>query len=92
MVNVFEAKTRKQMKKFARFPILLYKGNPYYVPSFIVDDVNMKNKNKNFSAEALGLEDPLEKEMATHSSILVWKISWTEVPTMLPNCGVREHF
>ncbi|MBR2384745.1 MAG: N-acetyltransferase [Clostridia bacterium] len=51
MVNVFEAKTRKQMKKFARFPILLYKGNPYYVPSFIVDDVNMKNKNKNFSAE-----------------------------------------
>ena len=28
----------------------------------------------------LGLEDPLEKEMATHSSILTWKISWTEEP------------
>ena len=27
---------------------------------------------------ALGREDPLEKEMATHSSILVWKIPWTE--------------
>ena len=27
---------------------------------------------------SLGLEDPLEKEMATHSSILVWKIPWTE--------------
>ena len=26
----------------------------------------------------LGLEDPLEKEMATHSSILPWKIPWTE--------------
>ena len=26
----------------------------------------------------LGWEDPLEKEMATHSSILAWKISWTE--------------
>ena len=26
------------------------------------------------------LEDPLEKEMATHSSILAWKISWTEEP------------
>ena len=26
----------------------------------------------------LGWEDPLEKEMATHSSILVWKIPWTE--------------
>ena len=29
---------------------------------------------------SLGREDPLEKEMATHSSILTWKISWTEEP------------
>ena len=29
---------------------------------------------------SLGWEDPLEKEMATHSSILTWKISWTEEP------------
>ena len=29
---------------------------------------------------SLGWEDPLEKEMATHSSILGWKISWTEEP------------
>ena len=29
---------------------------------------------------SLGREDPLEKEMATHSSILAWKISWTEEP------------
>ena len=29
---------------------------------------------------SLGQEDPLEKEMATHSSILVWKIPWTEEP------------
>ena len=28
--------------------------------------------------QCLGLEDPLEKEMATHSSILTWKIPWTE--------------
>ena len=28
----------------------------------------------------LGQEDPLEKEMATHSSILVWRISWTDQP------------
>ena len=28
----------------------------------------------------LGREDPLEKEMATHTSILVWKIPWTEEP------------
>jgi len=29
---------------------------------------------------SLGQEDPLEKEMATHSSILAWKIPWTEGP------------
>jgi len=29
---------------------------------------------------SLGWEDPLKKEMATHSSILAWKISWTEEP------------
>ena len=31
----------------------------------------------------LGQEDPLEKEMATHSRILAWKISWTEEPGQL---------
>ena len=30
--------------------------------------------------QSLGLEDPLEKEMATHSSILAWKIPWMEEP------------
>ena len=32
---------------------------------------------------SLGREDPLEKEMATHSSTLAWKIPWTEEPGML---------
>ena len=32
---------------------------------------------------SLGREDPLEKEMATHSSILAWKILWTEDPGRL---------
>ena len=31
-------------------------------------------------AQFLGQEDPLEKEMATHSSILAWRIPWTEEP------------
>ena len=38
----------------------------------------------------LGWEDPLEKEMATHSSILVWKISWTEEPGGLHTMGSQE--
>ena len=38
--------------------------------------------------QSLGQEDPLEKEMATHSSILIWEIPWTEEPGMLQikNC------
>ena len=32
---------------------------------------------------SLGWEDPLEQEMATHSSILAWKIPWTETPDRL---------
>ena len=35
----------------------------------------------------LGLEDPLEKEMATRSSILAWKIPWTEKPGRLWSMG-----
>ena len=33
--------------------------------------------------QSLGRKDPLEKEMATHSSILAWKIPWTEEPGRL---------
>ena len=48
---------------------------------------------------SLGWEDPLEKEMATHSSILAWRIPWTEEPGGLQSMGsqrvrqlsVREH-
>ena len=34
---------------------------------------------------SLGQEDPLEKGMATHSSILAWEITWTEEPGGLPS-------
>ena len=39
---------------------------------------------------SLGGEDPLEKEMATHSSILAWKISWTEEPGGLQSMGSQR--
>ena len=40
--------------------------------------------------QSLGWEDPLEKEMATHSSILAWKISWTEEPGGLQSMGSQR--
>ena len=39
---------------------------------------------------SLGWEDPLEKEMATHSNILVWRVLWTEEPGSLQSLGLQE--
>ena len=40
--------------------------------------------------QPLGREDPLEKEMATHSSILAWKIPWKEEPGRLQSMGLQR--
>ena len=41
---------------------------------------------------SLGQEDPLEKEMATHSNILAWKIQWTEESCKLADCKELTHW
>ena len=40
--------------------------------------------------QPLGREDPLEKEMATHSSTLAWKIPWAEEPDRLQSMGSQR--
>ena len=40
--------------------------------------------------QSLGQEDPLEKEMATHSSIFAWRILWTEEPGGLQSMGLQR--
>ena len=40
--------------------------------------------------QSLGQEDPLEEEMATHSSILAWRIPWTEEPGELQSMGSQR--
>ena len=40
--------------------------------------------------QSLGREDPLEKEVATHSSILTWRIPWTEEPDGLQSMGSQR--
>ena len=39
--------------------------------------------------QSLDWEDPLEEEMATHSSTLVWRIPWTEEPSGLQSLGIQ---
>ena len=40
--------------------------------------------------QSLGQEDPLEEELATHSSILAWEIPWTEEPSSLQFMGSQS--
>ena len=40
--------------------------------------------------QSLGQEDPLEKEMTTNSSILAWRIPWTEEPSRLQSTGSQR--
>ena len=50
---------------------------------------NLLAKQK-IRVQSLGREDPLEKEMATHSSILAWEIPWTEEPRGLQLMGLQS--
>ena len=47
-------------------------------------------RNQETQVRSLGWEDPLEKEMAIHSSILGWKIPWTEEPGGLQSMGLQR--
>ena len=52
--------------------------------------VKRQSTMREILVRALGWEDPLEKEMATHSSILAWKIPWMEEPGRLQSLGPKE--
>ena len=47
-------------------------------------------ETQTLQVQSLGQEDPLEKEMATHFSILAWEIPWTEEPDGLQVHGVAK--
>lgn len=46
-VSIIEVKTPAQLKQFVRFPMDMYKNNPYYVPSFVNDEINIWNADEN---------------------------------------------
>lgn len=49
MINIVEATSKKQMKAFATFPLKLYKGNKFYVPSIVEDEMVIQDETKNFA-------------------------------------------
>ena len=58
--------------------------------SLVVQMVKRLPTMRETEVRSLGWEDPLEKEMATHSSTLAWKIPWAEEPSRLQSMGSQR--
>ena len=58
--------------------------------SLIAKSVKNLSAVQTTQVESLGRKDSLEKEMATHSSVLAWRIPWTEEPGRLQSMGFQE--
>ena len=75
-------------------PPALQVGNEHYlhimVPSLVAQMIKCLPAVWETWVQSLGQEDPLEKEMATHSSTLAWKIPWTEEPGRLQSMGSQR--
>ena len=61
-----------------------------FVASLRAQSVKNLPAMQEIQVQFLGQEDPMEKEMATHSSILAWRIPWTEEPSRLQSMGSQE--
>ena len=59
-----------------------------YLASLVTQTVKTLPAVWETQVQSLGQEDPLEEEMTTHSSILAWRIPWTEEPGELQSMGV----
>ena len=62
----------------------------YLVASLVAQRLKRLPPMRETWVRSLGREDPLEKEMATHSSILAWRILWTEKPGGLQSTGSQR--
>ena len=58
--------------------------------SLVAQMVNYLPAMRKTQVRSLGWEDALEKEMATHSNILAWRIPWTEEPGGLQSTGLQR--
>ena len=56
----------------------------------MVKNLPAKAEDVRNAVQSLGQEDPLEKGMATHSSILAWRILWTEEPGGIQSKGLQR--
>ena len=64
--------------------------SPLYSASLVAQTVKCLPAMRETQVWFLGLEDPLKKEMATHSSMVAWKIPWMEEPDKLESMGSQS--
>ena len=71
-----------------------FPGDPVVKEGFpggsVVKHLPAKQETEEMRVQSLGQEDPLEEEMATHSSILAWRIPWTKEPRGLLSMGLKR--
>ena len=70
--------------------MLLWDWNESWLFGSAVKDLPAMQESQETHVRTLGQEDPLEEEMATHSSILTWRILWTEEPGGLQSVGFQK--
>ena len=73
-----------------RTSVISDKGPPYWFHGFPKWLSGKESAWQETPVPTLGQEDPLEKEMAAHSSILAWKIPWSEEPGELQSMGLQK--
>ena len=64
--------------------------NKLFLKPLMVQRVKRLSAMQETWVQSLGQEDPLEKEMATHSRTIAWKIPWTEEPGRLQSMGSQR--
>ena len=68
----------------------LVSANENTLASLVAQRLKRLSPTLETRVQSLGREDPLEKEMVTHSSILAWRIPWTEKPGSLQSMGSQR--
>ena len=79
------------MQMFSFQQTIVYLTSPYLNrASLVAQMIKYLPAMQETQVQSLGQEDPLEKGMATQSSILVWRIPWTEEPGRLQSMGSQK--
>ena len=90
MANPIQRKKEKMMPTgFSEADLDFSPGIPFRA-SLVAQSVKNLPAMQETQVQFLVQEDPLEKEMATYSSVLAWRIPWTEEPGRLQSMGSQE--